>query len=79
MWVAKYEQSTAVTRTGTISATWTDPLDATSSFSYSEPRVNEGTNLSGFVTRAKAALSAWQTQQAQLKAISDRITSALNS
>lgn len=77
-WTGKYEQTTNVPRTGTLSATWVDPLDATNTFFYSEARVDEQTSLAGFVTRAKAALVVDQTKKGQAATISGRITTALN-
>jgi len=75
MWVATFQKDTELEDVGTVSAVWTANGET---FSMPAERVNQKAGLAEFVTRAKAALAAWQAQRAKLNTISAKVTAALN-
>lgn len=77
MWVATFQKNTELEDVGTVSAVWTN-AETAETFSMPAERVNQKAGLAEFVTKAKAALAAWQAQQAKLNTISAKVTAALN-
>lgn len=75
MWSVTFTRDTEIQDVGTVTATWTQGADV---FAFPAERVDGKASLTGFVTRAKHALSVWQAQRTKDAAVAAKIATALN-
>lgn len=82
-WTTKYTANTDRDKVGSIESTWTEPTGETFVFSDEQINTNNVGQKTNYVTKAKAALSKWQTDLAKIKtnaaAIETELTTLLNS